>query len=284
MAKPIRILVGGSQHHGSSAPTAGDLVDQIRDFLHVLQAAEIACHGKAELRWRVTDASMRSPFAMELTPDSMVDGANVDHFASSTIAMALSAVNQAIATGRCPDSLPDPAFSRIDRMVERVTNRLATFEIDFSKYGKAERIYVDESKAAAYIEKKKEAIDPLCAPRWRRGSMEGYTLGVGANEHGLPILRLESKLKGYVVKCVDSEGGLDKIGDVKVKDILAGMRVRVFGQVHYRNLSDIDQIKVERIYFYPPDSELPDLLNLKRINLTDGLGAVAYVRRIRDAE
>lgn len=284
MAQPIRILVDGNQHHGSSAPAVGDLIDQIRDFMHVLQAAEIACHGKTELRWLVTNASMQSPFSMELTPDSAIDGTNIDHSASSTIAMASSAVNQVIATGRLPDFFPDMDLSKIDHMAGRIINGLATFEVDFSQYGKTKKIFVNESKAAAYIEKKKRARDSFCVPRWKRGSMEGYTLGVGTNERGFPILRLKSKLKGYTVKCIDSEGGLDKIGDVKVKDLLAGLRVRVFGQMHYKNLSDIDQIKVERMHVYPHDSQLPDLLNLKRANLTDGLGAVAFVRSLRDAE
>lgn len=284
IAKPIRIFIGGSQHHGSSTPNASDLIEQIRDFIHVLQAAEVACCGKTELRWRVSDASARPSFGIDLTPDSLVDGVDIDHSLHSVIAMVSSTVNHAIATGNFPDSISSTTSSKIDCMIERVASGLDCFDVDFSKYGKVKKICICKRKAREYIEMKRNTQCPLTGPRWRRGSMEGCTLKIAADMYGQPVLRLRSKLKGYVVKCIDSKGSLDEIGDMKVNDIIEGLRVRVFGQMHYKNLSDIDQIMVDSIYLYPPNSQLPDLLNLKRTNITNGLGAVAFVRRLRDAE
>lgn len=284
--RPIRILVGGSPRHGSSAPTVDDLLDQIRDFMYVLRATEEECHGNAKLRWHVTNASMQSPLALELTPVSTAKDTDTDLLASSVIDAAYYAVNHVITTGRQPKQVTDATFNKINSIVNRVTNGLASFEANFSGYDGAKNIYIDVKMAAAYSEKMEESKSrkPSSAPRWEQGSMEGYTEGVATNQRGEAILRLRSRLTGNIVNCVDSEGSLEKIGDVKVREILDNMRIRVNGLLHYKNLDIVDKIKVDHVYIYPHNDKLTDLEFLTPINITGGLSAVEYLRKLHNGE
>lgn len=283
-AKPIWILVGGSSRHTGSAPTIDDLLDQIRDFVYILHTVESGCLRRKKLRWLVTNASKQSPFTLELTPESTVDGLKVEGRVSRIAAIVGSTFNDFVHTGRRSNKISEPVVERIEKIVDRTTNGLATFQVDFSEYQKDCNIYVDKRKARGYEKIGELEQDWYGAPRWEKGSMEGYTKGVTTDRRGTAVLKLQSRLKGNIVNCVDSDGGLEKIGGVKVREILDGMRIRVDGLLHYTNLDDIDRIKVERVAIFPPNSDLPDLEFLPPTNITNGIDAVEYLRKLRDGE
>lgn len=283
-AKPIRISVGGSMRRGSSAPAAEDMLDQIRDFVCVLHATESACYGNKELRWRVTKVGMQSPFSLALTPDSPIKGNDAETRAARVVATVSSTVNEIINTGKQPCHVSDTAFRRIEKMLKRMTTALATFEADFSGYIDGGRVFVDEAKALEYEQKRELMQDWYESPRWEAGSMEGYTRGIATNKRGDVILKLETRLMGYVVNCFDSGGGLDEIGGLNVQELIGGKRVRVDGLLHYTNLDNVDRIKAENVYIFPQNSELPDPELIVSTNITNGLGAVEYLRRLRNGE
>lgn len=282
IAKPIRIVVDDSPHHDGSAPTVEDLLDQVRDFVHLLRAVEGDDHRKVKLQWYLTSAVKQSPLSLELTPSTTAENADVNQLASSAVCAVSSAINQIVTTGTQPEQMADATFNRINRIVARVKNGLTAFKVDFSKYSKAKSINIDGKMATTYENCKERLQDSFSAPRWEEGSMEGYTVGIATNQHGKTILKIRSRHQGDIVDCIDSGNGLKNIENMTMREIVDGKRILVEGYLHYKNLGDVDRIRVEDVYVYPPNSELPDLANLPTTNITNGLDSVEYIRRLRN--
>ncbi len=280
--KSIRIVVNGDPHVCGGAPIVEDLLDQLRDFGRVLRASEGGRHGRAKLRWDIAFREGRPPLVCDLTPISTAKNDDVDHLASSVARAVSSTVNQIIATGAKPKQMTDATFNRVNKIVNRAANGLFTFEVDLSKFDEAKNIRIDRAIAAAYIERKENLRGSFSAPRWEIGSMEGYTVGVTTNQRGKTVLKIRSRLQGNIINCVESGNGLDQIRSMEMHEIIDGRRIRVNGLLHYKNIDEVDRIKVDDMYVCPLDSELPDLETLPATNITNGLGAVEYLRRLHD--
>ncbi len=102
MAGPLKIRIQGSDAL-DDAPLAEDFLRQITDFLDVLKGVEEAISGEsgAVLRWRITNASRRSPVEIEATPFASEFGVNIDQRAQIVEAAFANGLTQIAAGGGC---------------------------------------------------------------------------------------------------------------------------------------------------------------------------------------
>lgn len=77
MAGPIKFRIRGDRAEGH--PTVDDFLDQLRDLIGIIEAAEKAMpDGESAIEWRITQATTNSPVAIEATPFPKHAGVNID--------------------------------------------------------------------------------------------------------------------------------------------------------------------------------------------------------------
>lgn len=130
----------------------------------------------------------------------------------------------------------------------------------------------DEAAAFAHVELAHREI----------GSIEGVIARIELDGHGRPIVWLRARLDGQVVKCVSSGTALGRIGHLEVAQVLSGMRVQIFGLIHYKDIERISSIEVDGVHVFEPDSELPDMDDIVDPNFTGGVEASQYLSSLRE--
>ncbi len=283
MAKPIKIIVRGTDNRGDDAPTVEDLLPQIQDFVSVLQSVEssVSDDGKEEIVWRVTDATRNSPLAFEVTPYPKTHAMNIDRRAIDVVTATATGLEQITTTGERPLYFSDQVIDRAERVYARVTNGLAETHVDFSAY--------DVPSLGVTKDSAKNSISRIVALRASPpvahreiGSVEGFVAKVELDGFHRPIVWLRSRLDGQLVKCVASDGGLDRIGHFEVVEVLKGKRVRVHGLLHYRSLEKISSIEVEGVHVFESDSELPEAATIVSPGFTEGVESSEYLEALRE--
>lgn len=282
MAKPIKITVIGDDHRGGDAPTVEDLLSQIQDFVHVLRDVEEAVseEGKEEIVWRVTNATKNSPLTFEVTPTPRQHAMNIDARAAKVIQATAYGFEQLAKTGDRPAFFTDKVLDRAAKVYQRVTNGLASTSVDFGDYN-APALSANPNKARSVVRNLAAVKRAVPLVHRELGSLEGYISKVELDGFGRPIVWLKSRLDGQVVKCVSDEKGLDRIGHFEVSEVLKGMRVRVHGLLHYKDLEQIGTIEVEGVHVFEDDKNLPDYNDIVSPNFTGGLEASEYLKEIR---
>lgn len=283
MGKPIKIIVRGADNQGDDAPTVEDLLSQIQDFVAVLHSVEsaLADDGKDEIVWRVTNATKNSPLTFEVTPYPKTHAMNVDQRAAKVVSATAKGLEQISTTGERPMYFSDQAIDRTKRVYARVTNGLGATRVDFSAYDAAPDLDVDRQSAKKSIDRIVELRAPLPIAHREIGSLEGYVAKVELDGFQRPIVWLRSRLDGQIVKCVASDGGLDRIGHFEVMEVLKGKRVRVHGLLHYKSLEQISSIDVEGVHVFEADSELPEADAIVAPGFTGGVESSAYLEALR---
>lgn len=283
MAKPIRIIVRGADNRGDDAPTVEDLLEQIQDFVAVLHSVEsaVADDGKEEIVWRVTDATRNSPLTFEVTPYPKTHAMNIDRRAMEVVTATAKGLKQIATTGGRPMYFSDQAIDRAERVYARVTNGLAETNVDFSAYDAAPNLEVNRDSARSSISHIEEFRTPTPVAHREIGSLEGFVAKVELDGFQRPIVWLRSRLDGQIVKCVASDGGLDRIGHFEVMEVLKGKRVRVHGLLHYKSLEQIASIEVEGVHVFEADTELPDAASIVSPGFTKGVEPSAYLEALR---
>lgn len=282
LAQPIKITVLGSLGRGDDAPTVEDLLCQIQDQVNLMQEVERAIDpdGKQHVDWRVTNVSKNSPITFELTPTAKNYGTAIDHHATkvvTTVAQGLTALRK---TDTRPEFFNDQAMKTVERVAKRVTNGLAATEIDFSEY-QHEHFRLDHETAYSTMSSIDRIRKPLNKPHRELGSVEGFVKTVGRDGHMRPVLYISSRLDGDEVKCVAKEGGLEKIGHLEVEKVTRGLRVNVFGVLHYKDAARVNRIDVERIELFDDGDKLPGIRDIVEPDFTDGVEAVEYLKKLR---
>ncbi len=74
---------------------------------------------------------------------------------------------------------------------------------------------------------------------------------------------------------------MDRIGHFEVAEVLKGLRVRVHGLIHYRDLEQVTAIDVEGVNVYESDDQLPCYESIVSPDFTDGVEAVQYLEALR---
>lgn len=286
MRKPIRITVKGTDSRGDDAPTVEDLLTQIQDFVSVLQSVEdaISIDNKENIVWCVTNASKNSPLTIELTPYPKIHAMNIDNKAAEVVTATAIGLNALSRTGMRPMYFDDKAMARAEKVYSRVTNGLASTLIDFSRYTDAPNLEVTPPIAREAINKIQEIAKPKNTAHRELGSLEGFINKVELDGYGRPIVWLKSRLDGQSVKCISSTKGLNRIGHFEVHEVLEGMRVRVHGLLHYKDLNQINTIDVDAVHVFEKDENLPSMDSIVDPNFTSGVEACAYLRAIRENE
>lgn len=283
MAKPIKITVRGSDIRGDDAPTVEDLLSQIQDFVAVLHSVEsaVAEDGKEEIVWRVTDATRNSPLTFEVTPYPKTHAMNIDRRAVEVVTATARGLEQIAKTGERPMYFSDQVINRAERVYARVTNGLAETRVDFSAYDAVPNLEVNRNSAKSTIRRIEEFRAPQPIAHREIGSLEGFVAKVELDGFQRPIVWLRSRLDGQLVKCVASDGGLDRIGHFEVMEVLKGKRVRVYGLLHYKSFELIASIEVEGVHVFEADDELPDATSIVSPGFTGGVESSAYLEALR---
>ncbi|MYB89084.1 MAG: hypothetical protein F4X93_03885 [Proteobacteria bacterium] len=286
MAKPIKITVKAKDTDGQDAPTVEDLLSQIQDFVDVLHGVENAVTDEnGELVWRVTDITRNSPFTFEVTPYSKTFGVNIDSRATKVVETTAKGLSQITESGTRPTYFDDTVMKKAERVNNRLTNGLIETKFDFSQYKDAPLLEITANVAKRTIQHIQEIKDPVLVKHTELGSVEGFIVRVGRDGYKRPLIWIESRLDKQEIKCIPSKGkGFLQVGDHKVSEVLEGMRVRVNGLIHYKNLEQVENIEVENFQIFEPDSELPDSKSIVSPNFTSGVEASEYLEALRKDE
>lgn len=284
MAKPIKITVKGTDNRGDDAPTVGDLLDQIQDFVFVLREVEgaIAEDNRGEIVWRVTNAMRNSPLTFEITPYPRNFAMNIDNRAEEVVSATARGLKELSDTGERPMYFSDQVLDRAEKVFTRNTNGLASTVVDFSEYADAPKLEVTPEVARQSLARILEVKEPAPIAHRELGSLEGLIAKVELDGHGRPLVWLRSRLDGQIVKCVSSAKGLDRIGHFEVAEVLRGLRVRVHGILNYKGLEQIATINVEGVHVFEPDKDLPEPGSIVSPGFTRGVEASAYLEALRD--
>jgi len=282
VAKPITIRVKGTDNRGNDAPTVRDLLSQIQDHVALMLDVEkaIAPDGKEHLEWRVTNVSMNSPITFEITPVAKVYGTDIEARAKEVV-VATSEGLASLRDGKGrPHSFTDDAMKKTEKISRRVTNGLASTEVDFTQYDEQAFLLNRETahRTVATVSKMKATLKN---PHRELGSIEGFVKSVGRDGHGRPLIHLTSRLNGNEVRCIGTDGGLDRIGRLRVDQIMRGLRIRVFGNLHYKTTDTVDRVDVDRVELFANEEELPGLDDILEPNFTNGVEAVEYLKKLR---
>jgi hypothetical protein len=284
LAKPIKIIVRGTETNGDDSPSVQDLLSQVQDQVDILEEVEAAIAGDngSELVWRVTDVTKNSPITFEITPFARTYGMNIESRAYTVVKATADGLETISKKGTRPLYFNDRVLKKVNGFSKRVTNGLCGTEIDFSKYDSVESFKIDAGSAKLTSNKIEEIIKPKIKPHREIGSIEGYVKTVGRDGFGRPVVTITTRLDKQDVKCVSSDAGLDKIGHLEVGKVIKGIRVKLYGIIFYKSPIILDHMDVERTELFPSESSLPSVDDLIDLDFTDGKSSVEFIRQVRD--
>ncbi|MGH1576387.1 hypothetical protein [Planktotalea sp.] len=284
MAKPIKIVVKGTETAGDDSPTVEDLLSQVQDQVDILKEVEGAIAGDtgSELVWRVTNVTKNSPISFEITPFPKTHGMNIDNRAVEVVAATAGGLASIASGGGRPLHFTDKVLKKINGFSKRVTNGLSGTEIDFSGYDDARNFEITPRTASQTIAEIEKIVRPATKPYREIGSIEGYVKAVGRDGFGRPVVTITTRLDRQDVKCISSDAGLDKIGHLEVGKVIKGLRIKLHGLLLYKAPSVLDHIEVERTEIFPDEDKLPSILDLIDPEFTGGKLSVDYIREGRD--
>lgn len=149
MAKPIKIIVRGTETYGDASPTVQDLLDQVQDQVDILEEVEasIARESSSELVWCVTDVTKNSPITFEITPFARTHGMNIENRAHTVVKATADGLEAISKTGTHPLHFSDKVLKKVNGFGKRATKGLCGTEIDLSKYDSAESFKIDAGSA-----------------------------------------------------------------------------------------------------------------------------------------
>jgi len=283
MAKPVTITIRGPEDGKADAPSVDDLLGQIKDLVEVLRGVERATEagGKNELEWRVTDARMNSPISLELTP--------FGHGPKEAIFARIERVERATAYGfrqmRAghvqPPFFNNETLGRARKMHARVLNGLSDTSLAFDISIDPKPLIIDP-KAARKVERAiQSAVAEVSAPYREFGSVEGYVTKPELDGHNRAILRFRSRLGGNEVKAYASGDAFHQVEALRLSDVWHGVRVRVYGTIHYKSLGVIEVINATGMEVLDRDP-LPSMDDILDPNFSGGLTTEKYLRELRE--
>jgi hypothetical protein len=280
MAKPVRVTITGPAEGQEKAPTADDLLAQIRDFLAVLRGVEKAVDaGGSELVWRVTDARMNSPISVELTPYGRGPAADVGARADNVERIAVEGI-KALRRGERPAYFTAAVIKRARQMHERVLNGLSDTVISVDPEIAAEPVVIDRP-AARELETAIERSKGLASfPYTELGSIEGFVTKPELDGYQRAILRFKARLGGAEIKAFASDNAFRQVEAMTLHDIWEGVRIRVYGTIHYTTLGQILHINATGIEVLD-EEPLPGIDDIVDPSFTGGLSTEEFLREQR---
>lgn len=279
MAKPVTVTVTGPEEDRISAPTADDLLGQIRDLLDVLRGVEKTVgEGGNDLVWRVTDAKMNSPISLELTPYGNGPAAEVLARAALVESRAADGFRALRRGDAHPPYFTDDVLAKARRIHSRVLNGLSDTVIAFAD--DPEPLVIDRP-AAREVERAIEREKGLASiPYKELGSIEGFVTKPELDGHERAILRFRSRLDGTEVKAYARGHAFHQIEELRLSDVWHGVRIRVYGTINYKGLGIIDCMNATSIEVLDTQT-LPGIDDIVDPNFTGGLTTEEFLRALR---
>lgn len=277
----VKIRIRG---HGpeTDAPSAEDLLDQVRDYLEILKGVETALaeDGQNAIDWRVVNAGKSSPLQVELGAFPRQYAVNIDRRTHAVVLRTAEGLSTLRERAERPPFFTDPVLNRVRRTFERVANGLDLSEVDFGDG--VPSVVVTPLVAQLSANNVRLVLTPGDTPYRELGSIEGVTEGVERDGLGRRILYIKHRLTGESVKCFLSGSALEAVEDSRIAEVYRSRRIRVFGIVHYRSLGRIRDVDVTEAEFGRPRAELPSIDDILDENFTGGLRSEDYLERLRD--
>lgn len=281
MAKAVRITIAGPRDDRIDAPTVDDMVGQIRDFIEILRGVEraVEADGNNQLVWRVTDAQMNSPICFEFTPEARGP--------VEAIAARIDAVEQAAFSGLSalrrgdirPPYFTDEVLGKARRLYARTLNGLSGTTIEFE--GKETAPILIDRLAAKDFERAEEEAKALDSWPYREiGSVEGYVTKPELDGHNRAVLRFRSRLDGSEVKAFAGGDAFHQVEQLRLSDVWHGVRVRVYGLIHYKRLGEIEVINATGIEVLDRD-KLPGMYDIIDPDFAKGMTTEEFLAEQR---
>lgn len=282
MARPVKVRITGQADAGTDAPTVDDLLSQIRDVLDLLRGVEkaVASNQSQELIWRVTGASMNSPVSVELTPFPKNPAIHIDERAEEVeraVAVGLRALRHGSPR---PPFFTDEVLSKARKIHSRVLNGLSNTIIAFDPAIEAEQIVIDRSAAQEVQRTTEREIGEQAVPYTELGSVEGYVTKPELDGYGRAVLRFKARLGGAEIKAYASGSAFRQIEDLTLSDVWQGVRIRVYGTIHYKGLGQIESINATGIEVFE-NPNLPGYEDIVDDGFTHGLSTEEFLRELR---
>ncbi len=282
--RPLQLVVSGKAAE-NDAPTVEDLLGQLRDFVMVLHDVEraIASDNGGEIEWRVTNARRNSPLALEITPFPKHFGMNIDRRAIEVrehTARGLAILRQ---TGERPTYFSDDALASASRLFTRVTNGLATTEIDFGEGLPPVALTSETARlAAANVAR---ALGPAERPYRELGSVEGYFNSLKRDRRDRPLLYIRARATGETVRCVVRGAALREVERHQIGDVWKpGRRMLVTGVIRFKEPGRIEEIVASDVRLLRDRSKQPRVEDIIDRDFTAGLSSEAYLEAIRGGD
>lgn len=229
----------------------------LRETVHALEAMERREPGERPSKWCITRASKNSPITVAIASD-------VDEPVTSRFVFAVRTFD---SEARMPADVPEPAVQRIRNAVRALNSGVLSLEFESEAGEKA----TATPRVAANI-------DELLGGRTyrERTTLRGVLETLTVRDDG-QLFFIRDRVRGRNVRCV-----IDSVEVLELAKQALGSRVSVWGMAKFNKLGLPISIKVEDFRVLPKDS--PRFDEVPGIDLTGGMDAAEYVRRLRDGE
>jgi hypothetical protein len=216
-------------------------------------------------RWKISEASTKSPFHLTLSEES-TDLDDASHEAVHVYIQGIRALEADEPPTEPPAFFENKTLSSVRRLVsvlKRDTGSLVFSSPDIEPISATERVAIN--------------VDELIGAKFKAtGALEGILETLTAR--GKVNFKLHDPLTNYRIACY--------ISPEKLEEAKAAFphRVAVYGPIRYAKSGRPLSIDVEHIRRLRLRSELPQLKDLGRIDLTGGADSSEHIRRLRDVE
>lgn len=216
-------------------------------------------------RWKISEARTQSPLHLTLSEEST----DVDDPSPEAVRIYIQGIRALDAEqppAEPPPFFDDTALASVGRLVSVL--KRDTSSLIFSAPG------IDPASATARVAIN---VDELIGAKFKAsGALEGMleTLTV----RGKTNFKLHDPLTDYRIACYISP---DKLEEAKAA---FPHRIAVYGPIKYAKSGRPLSIDVQQIRRLRLRSDLPQLKDIGRIDLTGGTDSSEYIRRLRDGE
>lgn len=280
MRKTIKLSISGKGAE-TDAPTVEDALDQLRDYLDILQGVEEAVAGSSvsALVWRLVDARRNSPLAFEIQAFPRQYATNIDSRAE--IVTTETARGLAILQARAerPPHFTNRVMRRAHRIFERATNGISISEADFGETLPKTQITPTVGRTTA------RNIDLVLTtperPHQELGSIEGRLQGIARGGWGRRTVYVIDRITGEPIRCLVSDGLAPELEVREIRDVWRYSRVEVRGRIHFSGGGAIDHVDAEEFIFLRQRSDLPQIDEIIDPDFTGGVGTEEYLERLR---
>ena len=218
--------------------------------------------GHESIAWRITDASLHSPLTLSIAGEAKEN----PQIVADIIGAYVEGMNKIEETSSMPPYFSEPILERARAMMSVLNDGVSRLAFR-SRYG-----------VAAPTQRVAANIDVLMRGYEDMASFEGRLEMISI--HGEPQFRVYDPLTDEPILCFFSPE------DIELAKNVFGKRIVVSGTAKYRKDGKCRFLRVEEMTALRDRADLPqfDDVNLNPIDITGGMDAAKYIRRMRDEE